>query len=669
MAVYVNNITIRTGEYFSRDFYLDNLDGSSLDLTGYSGSSQIRKHQESLNPTATFLLSFVDRSNGRIRLSLSAATTATLKPGRYVYDILFTDASGKKSIVIEGNILATQDVTLDGFGSSGSGSFTYDHYLLTYSATGITTSDARYLATRTTVTSPDPQTITGYTGFSTVGYGYTNPYTSASYAFSQEVPAHVGIPTYLTYGGGWYNASFSFNRSAIGHNKIVIGDHLFYDYDASITGIAGTYMGAAYLFDINGNPLRRIDAPDTVNNDSFGQVVEIDSNKIIIGDPLYHGTHADQGAVYVFDMDGNYERKITLSSPAVNDDWPQAMAADNGKIFTSDSNHNVYIHNLDGTGEIKITESSLTNPGGGSFGDFPIAAGNGKFVVGDYGNAYIFNQDGTGEIYLSVSGYYGDQVAIGGNKVFVADPFWPNASGDYVGKIYCYDMDGTNRSDIVTTDAIDNVFVDTYNAYDKKLIASDDYVWYGAEYYDIGDVTGAVYRWDIDGSNNVRIDPPSDDHDHYYGQMISVDKSSGKFIVGEGDNGIGWDAYLYSYSGTSNPKRLTSGFDPYNEFVLLDVNKLNSAHSGIQQASLDLRAGFVFDVPPHPYAEVSVSVTGFKGGTMEKVGGTWINTSPTSSSVIGIATAHVGLTSELKDPGTRIALGDVNLMDGTITFT
>ena len=675
MAVYVNNITIRTGEYFSRDFYLDNLDGSSLDLTGYSGSSQIRKHQESLNPTATFLLSFVDRSNGRIRLSLSAATTATLKPGRYVYDILFTDASGKKSIVIEGNILATQDVTLDGFGSSGSGSFTYDHYLLSYSATGITTSNAQYLATRTTVTSPDPQLITGYTGFSTVGYGYTNPYTPASYTSNQEVPAHVGIPTYLTYGGGWYNASFSFNRSAIGNNKIVIGDHQFYDYDASITGIAGTYMGAAYLFDINGNPLRQINAPDTVNNDSFGSTVEIDSGKIIIGDYYYSGTHEDQGAVYVFDMDGNYERRITLSSPAKDDDWPQAMAADNGKIFTSDSNSNVYIHNLDGTGEIKININSLTNPSGGSFGDFPIAAGNGKFVVGDYGNAYIFNQDGTGEIYLSDpdpangSGYYGDQVAIGGNKVFVADPFWENASGDFVGKIYSYDMDGTNRSDIVTTDALTDVFYDTYNAYDKKLVASEDYVWYGAEYYYEGDANGAVYRWDIDGSNNVKIVPPSSDGFQEFGQMISADKSSGKFIVGEGDNGNGYEAYLYAYSGTGNPKRLTSGFDPYNEFVLLDVNNLNSAHSGIQQASLDLRAGFVFDVPPHPYAEVKVSVTGFKGGTMEKVGGTWINTSPTSTSVIGVATAHVGLTSELKDPGTRIALGDINLTDGTITFT
>ena len=55
------------------------------------------------------------------------------------------------------------------------------------------------------------------------------------------------------------------------------------------------------------------------------------------------------------------------------------------------------------------------------------------------------------------------------------------------------------------------MFLDTYNAYDKKLVASDDYVWYGAEYYNVGDATGAVYRWDIDGSNNVKIVPPSSD--------------------------------------------------------------------------------------------------------------------------------------------------------------
>ena len=111
MAVYVNNITINTGEYFSRDFYLDNIDGTPLNLVGYAGSSYIRKHPESLNPTAKFNLSFVDRANGRIRVSLASSITADIKPGRYVYDVLFVDNTTKKSIVIEGNILATEDIS------------------------------------------------------------------------------------------------------------------------------------------------------------------------------------------------------------------------------------------------------------------------------------------------------------------------------------------------------------------------------------------------------------------------------------------------------------------------------------------------------------------------------------------------------------------------------
>ena len=176
---------------------MDNLDGTPLDLTGYSGSSQIRKHTNSLNPTATFTLTFVDRVNGRIRVALASTITTTIKPGRYVYDILFTDDTGKKSVVIEGNILATADVSLGctfpefqggGGGSSGggggsSGGLAYDYYLISYEAAGtvagISTLASRKLATRTIVTSPDPQTISGYTGFSTVGYGYTTRFQPA----------------------------------------------------------------------------------------------------------------------------------------------------------------------------------------------------------------------------------------------------------------------------------------------------------------------------------------------------------------------------------------------------------------------------------------------------------------------------------------------------------
>ena len=111
MAVYVNNITVDTGTNFYREFYLDNIDGTPLDLTGYTGKSEVRKHPESVGAATTFSVSFVDRTNGLIRLSLSKKETLAIKPGRYVYDVMLTDSSNKKSIVVEGMFNARLDVT------------------------------------------------------------------------------------------------------------------------------------------------------------------------------------------------------------------------------------------------------------------------------------------------------------------------------------------------------------------------------------------------------------------------------------------------------------------------------------------------------------------------------------------------------------------------------
>jgi len=111
MAVYVNNITVDTGTNFYREFYLDNIDGTPLDLTGYTAKSEVRKHPQSVGAATTFSVSFVDRSNGLIRLSLNRNETVKLKPGRYVYDVMFTDSSNKKSIVLEGMFNARLDVT------------------------------------------------------------------------------------------------------------------------------------------------------------------------------------------------------------------------------------------------------------------------------------------------------------------------------------------------------------------------------------------------------------------------------------------------------------------------------------------------------------------------------------------------------------------------------
>ena len=97
MAVYVNNISINSGTNFYRDFYLDDVNGNSIDLTGYTGKSEVRKHPESVGAATTFSLTFVDRPNGRIRLSLTRPQTEKIKPGRYCYDVMFTEGQGPSS--------------------------------------------------------------------------------------------------------------------------------------------------------------------------------------------------------------------------------------------------------------------------------------------------------------------------------------------------------------------------------------------------------------------------------------------------------------------------------------------------------------------------------------------------------------------------------------------
>lgn len=102
-SVYVSNLVIEKGVDFSQTFNLSNNDGTPQNLAGYSGTSHLRKTPTSSSYTP-FTLSFEDRSNGKIKLSLSSDITASLKSGRHVYDVLVITPDTKKSIVIEGTV-------------------------------------------------------------------------------------------------------------------------------------------------------------------------------------------------------------------------------------------------------------------------------------------------------------------------------------------------------------------------------------------------------------------------------------------------------------------------------------------------------------------------------------------------------------------------------------
>ena len=111
MAVYVVNLVIDQGADFNQTLNLQSsLTNAPLNLVGYTGSAQLRKHSSSRGKY-DLTVTFVDRVNGVIRLGLTDTITSRIKPGRYIYDIILTDGSGFKERIVEGSVLVREGAT------------------------------------------------------------------------------------------------------------------------------------------------------------------------------------------------------------------------------------------------------------------------------------------------------------------------------------------------------------------------------------------------------------------------------------------------------------------------------------------------------------------------------------------------------------------------------
>ena len=84
---------------------------SVKDLTGFNGCAQMKRYESSLK-TADFTIAFAnDRKTGRVTISLLAADTANLKPGKYFYDLILNSPAGSTTRAVEGTILVKKSVT------------------------------------------------------------------------------------------------------------------------------------------------------------------------------------------------------------------------------------------------------------------------------------------------------------------------------------------------------------------------------------------------------------------------------------------------------------------------------------------------------------------------------------------------------------------------------
>jgi hypothetical protein len=101
------NIVIDQGTDFNSSFTFTDESDEPIDFSIYTANSQLRKTYTS-SISYTFQTSLTN--NGIIILSMNAATTSNLSPGRYVYD-LEVEAAGVRSRLVEGVVTVTPQVT------------------------------------------------------------------------------------------------------------------------------------------------------------------------------------------------------------------------------------------------------------------------------------------------------------------------------------------------------------------------------------------------------------------------------------------------------------------------------------------------------------------------------------------------------------------------------
>lgn len=106
-AIY--NIRAQRQADFSLQLRFLDSDRNAINLTGWQVLSQIW-NAEKTTKHADFTVTYTNRSQGTVQLSLSSATTNAL-PSQSVYDVLLIDANGTQEYYLEGGVTVEPSYT------------------------------------------------------------------------------------------------------------------------------------------------------------------------------------------------------------------------------------------------------------------------------------------------------------------------------------------------------------------------------------------------------------------------------------------------------------------------------------------------------------------------------------------------------------------------------
>ena len=298
--------------------------------------------------------------------------------------------------------------------------------------------------------------------------------------------------------------------------------------------------GAAYIFDLNGNELHKIQASDAEASDNFGSSIACSNNRIVVGAYQEDSTASGAGSAYIFDLNGNELAKIQASDAELNDYFGYSVAVSDTRIVVGapyeDTNGlgagKVYIYDLHGNEIAKIQASDAEAD---DWFGYSVACSNNRIVVGangedttasDAGAAYIFDLNGNELHKIQASDAqaydeFGSSVAISNTRIVVGAYFENSAAGS----IYIFDLNGNELHKIQASDAELN------DKFGYSVACSDTRIVVGARYEDTTGVNaGSAYIFDLNGNELAKIQASDAEAGDEFGYSVTV--SDTRIVVG-----------------------------------------------------------------------------------------------------------------------------------------
>lgn len=99
--------------------------------------------------------------------------------------------------------------------------------------------------------------------------------------------------------------------------------------------------GEAFIYDAQGNIIKSIASPNPGTGNQYGCSVAVDDSMIVVGEHLHDGTFVNEGRAYVYDLDGNLLHTLAAPEPSGAAEFGWAVDVHNGVIAVSEYNAKV----------------------------------------------------------------------------------------------------------------------------------------------------------------------------------------------------------------------------------------------------------------------------------------------------------------------------------------